>query len=529
MLSHAIWFAGLLAITIYSVITGASAFGAGLVMVIGSLPAIVFFCLRGALESQRGDSLAFNSNGFAEKDKLPATDAENLLVITWLLMSICLAGFVAPGRSTSGLVVILAPLMALVIGRRALVRETAAFALIVSVSFLALHLTGTALPGLANISQIEAPLSVLVVSIGLVMVLLVAQGASDADEAAQRKFTQMEAQARRGQTHVLIEDAPWLMVQVSEYGRIRSVIGGDDVWWPDLVAGAPIHTVFPELYEALHTGSPASTPLGDRVYVKKARLNDGSYSILLAPDDSRDTHHAPQSLTLDQSDWLLGLSHDLKSPLNAILGFSEIMMVEQFGPLPERYAKYPAMIHKSGAQLQGLINDIMDLSKTGADKYEIEQEAIDLTDVAIDMVEQFHHLAEQAEVEIVLSSDTPVVADADHRAVYRIWQNLISNAIKYSTAGGTVTLSSRQEGASAIIEVADTGIGMTEEDLNRIAEPFSQGKNSKGKAGTGLGLSVVRTFAELHGGKMIIDTAPNAGTRIEVHLPANQSLSKAAE
>jgi len=118
-----------------------------------------------------------------------------------------------------------------------------------------------------------------------------------------------------------------------------------------------------------------------------------------------------------------------------------------------------------------------------------------------------------------MKSDSEVWAEADARAVRQIWQNLVSNAIKYSERGGTVTLDAFEAGGAAVISVIDRGAGMTEDDLKKVTEPFAQGGNSRGRAGTGLGLAVVRSFAELHGGLLNLTSRPGKGTRAEVTLP----------
>lgn len=521
--SHIVWLAGLWVASLIGAVTGTSLVNALIVSIVGSLPCAAFFLLRNRL------FITVKRPGDSEAETLKRHDSENLLIVVWLLSSITLAGLLAPGQSASGLVVILSPMIALLIGRQALVRETAVFALLVSLTFLGLAVSGAALPGLSSVSTLEPPVTALIIGTTLLLILLMMQSAVKDGEAAERQLRAMQASAKSAQQHMLLPDAPWLLVQVAATGRIESVLGGDELWWPDLVVGRPIHTAFPDLYRALQSEELANTPLGDIVYVRKARLGDGSHSLLIASPGHMSSEPTIPDTTLGQDNWISGLGHDLKTPLNAVLGFSEIMMMEQFGPLPERYGKYPELIHKSGAQLQYLIDDIMDLSKAGADRYELDLEPVDLTEIAEDVCEQFEHLKDQAGVTLDVARGAQILAEADMRAVSRIWQNLVSNAIKYSHEGGTVTLAARREQGMAVIEVSDQGIGMSEEDMSRIAEPFSQGKNAKGKAGTGLGLAVVRTFAELHGGKMVIQSAPDAGTQISVYLPAINDLEKAAE
>jgi cell cycle sensor histidine kinase DivJ len=202
--------------------------------------------------------------------------------------------------------------------------------------------------------------------------------------------------------------------------------------------------------------------------------------------------------------------------------------------MPEPYADYPEIIHESGQDLLLLVDDILDLAKAEADRQRLEPEPVDLTASAQSILRQLDNQAERAGVKLKLKASGEVWAEADARAVRQIWQNLVSNAIKYSSSGGTVTLDARDEGNATVLSGTDKGAGMSAEDVRRVLEPFSQGSNSKGRQGTGLGLAVVHSFAQLHGGQVVIDCAPGKGTKVEVSLPrANpadiQPLEDAAE
>jgi cell cycle sensor histidine kinase DivJ len=122
-------------------------------------------------------------------------------------------------------------------------------------------------------------------------------------------------------------------------------------------------------------------------------------------------------------------------------------------------------------------------------------------------------------VTLSLTGEEEVWAEADARAIRQIWQNLVSNAIKYSERGGEVVLDARNTAEHAVLTVTDTGAGMSEDDLARATEPFQQGSNAAGRAGTGLGLAVVKRFAELHDGSLEIQTKLGEGARVEVSLP----------
>jgi cell cycle sensor histidine kinase DivJ len=211
------------------------------------------------------------------------------------------------------------------------------------------------------------------------------------------------------------------------------------------------------------------------------------------------------------------LGHDLKTPLNAILGYAEIMQAELMGAMPKPYADYPGIIHESGTDLLLLVDDILDLARAEAGQPRLEPEPVDLTASAESVIRQMTGHADRAGVTLKLKTSGEVWAEADARAVRQIWQNLVSNAIKYSVSGKTVTLETRIEGETAMLSVSDRGAGIAAADLARVTEPFAQGTGAK--PGTGLGLSVVRRFAELQGGALRIESKPGKGTRAEVTLP----------
>ena len=189
------------------------------------------------------------------------------------------------------------------------------------------------------------------------------------------------------------------------------------------------------------------------------------------------------------------------------------------GPLPEAYQDYPAIIHDSGQELLLMVEDMLDLAKADADRYRLEPEPVDLSASALSVIRQLENQAERAGVKLRLKADGEVWAQADARAVRQIWQNLVSNAIKYSDSGSAIVLDAEISGNAAILSVADKGAGMSEEDVRLALEPFAQGGNARGVKGTGLGLAVVKRFAELHGGQIDIRSTLGKGTRVSVTLP----------
>ena len=222
-----------------------------------------------------------------------------------------------------------------------------------------------------------------------------------------------------------------------------------------------------------------------------------------------------------KSRFLANMSHELRTPLNAIMGFSDIMRQRLFGPMSERYAEYADLIHESGEHLLELINDILDMSKIEAERFELAREDFDARDAVSAVLRLMRGQADRAGIS--LRGDLPaepLEADADRRAVKQIAFNLISNALKFTPKGGAVTVSARAEGPMLEIVVADTGVGLSPEDLSRIGRPYEQaGDADQRAAGSGLGLSLVRAFARLHGGEMTLQSTLGEGTTVTVRMP----------
>ncbi len=238
-----------------------------------------------------------------------------------------------------------------------------------------------------------------------------------------------------------------------------------------------------------------------------------------ALEKERENRKRAEAMLAERTGFFAGIGHELKTPLNAILGFSEMMSSELRGPLSEDYQDYSRLIHESGQDLMLLVEDILALAKAEANGHKLDLEPVDLDASGRSVLAQMQAMAARADVSLKLRAYGEPWALADVRAVRQIWQNLVSNAVKYSEAGACVSLVASVRQGKAVLSVKDTGAGMSEEDLARIAEPFAQGANAKGRAGTGLGLAVVKRFADLQNGKVIINTALGQGTQVEVFLP----------
>lgn len=216
-------------------------------------------------------------------------------------------------------------------------------------------------------------------------------------------------------------------------------------------------------------------------------------------------------------------SHELRTPLNAIVGFAEMMRGGIFGPLSERYQEYAELIHEGGRNLTLIVDDVLDLARLEAGKYEIFAEPVSLTDLADEAVHFMGDEAARKSITLSVVGQDDAEAFADSKAVRQIALNLISNALKFTPAGGTVDVIAEEVSGGAMLTVADSGVGISPEELLKLSRAFEQGDAGKKQKGAGLGLSVVRAFAELHGGRLDIQSREGGGSRIGVFFPAEAS------
>lgn len=223
-----------------------------------------------------------------------------------------------------------------------------------------------------------------------------------------------------------------------------------------------------------------------------------------------------------KSQYLASVSHELRTPLNAIIGFSDVMKARLFGPLPARYAEYADLIHESGQHLMELIGDVLDMSKIEADRYELVHEEFDIAEIIAISTKLMRLQAEEAGLSLSVDSlDGPVAINADRKALRQILLNLLSNAVKFTPEGGAVVVMARAQGKNLILAVGDSGIGIDQDEADRLGQPYAQAASARetDKRGTGLGLSLVRALAELHGGRMSITSRKGQGTTVSVILP----------
>lgn len=224
-----------------------------------------------------------------------------------------------------------------------------------------------------------------------------------------------------------------------------------------------------------------------------------------------------------KSAFLTNMSHELRTPLNAINGFSEILSTELYGPLGDpRYKGYAGDILMSGQHLLDMINDILDMAKIEAGKMSIELVPIDPIDPVDAAVRMIRRKAEGENISLTFEAedDLPEIA-ADHRAIRQMSLNLLSNAIKFTDKGGRISVTLTRRDNYLRYAFTDNGIGIPEKDLPRLAQPFEQvsASSDRNHEGTGLGLALTKSFAEMHGGKLSIASQQGRGTTIAFYLP----------
>ena len=233
-----------------------------------------------------------------------------------------------------------------------------------------------------------------------------------------------------------------------------------------------------------------------------------------------------------KSEFLANMSHELRTPLNAIIGFSQVLDERVFGELNEKQAEYINDIHESGAHLLSLINDILDLSKVEAGRMELDLKKFDVRvalDNALTLVKERslrHGLILEVDLDPGLGNMV-----ADERKLKQILLNLLTNAIKFTPEGGTISISADIDEKILNIAIRDTGIGISPEDQKLVFEEFRQasGKDGQVTEGTGLGLTLTKRFVEMHGGEISVESEPGKGSIFSFSLPLTQVEERQVE
>ena len=287
--------------------------------------------------------------------------------------------------------------------------------------------------------------------------------------------------------------------------------------------------------EARVAGSEGTIPL----FMTLGRLSKGRGWCVVIRDIAQwksaeteliEARRQAEDASLHKSRFLANISHELRTPLNAIIGFADVMASECFGPIGhERYLEYLGDIKRSGHHVLDLVNDLLDISKIEAGKVELAFEAVSLNEVVAEVVSLMQPQAnrERVIVRSVLPATVPSVV-ADRRSVRQIALNLIANAVRFTPAGGQIVASTHYgTGGEVALRFRDSGIGMTEREIEIALTPFQQvntGRDERGE-GTGLGLPLTKAMAEANRAMFSIASTPGEGTLVEIVFPAQRVLA----
>ncbi len=249
--------------------------------------------------------------------------------------------------------------------------------------------------------------------------------------------------------------------------------------------------------------------------------------------DLQQARDLAESANQTKSEFLALMSHELRTPLNAIIGFSDMLKSSQIGAAldAEKTTEYTEYIHQSGIHLHNLINDILDLSKIEAGRYQLFEEEVDLVELVGNVCGLMAPVADEGYITLINEvGDAAPRLFIDERAVRQMLINLLSNAIKFTEPGGCVTVRAYGADSEFIIALEDTGIGIAREDLDAVMEPFRQVESHLNRKiqGTGLGIPLVCRLAKLHDGFLTLESELGVGTHAKLHFHLDRVIASEA-
>jgi two-component system cell cycle sensor histidine kinase PleC len=241
-----------------------------------------------------------------------------------------------------------------------------------------------------------------------------------------------------------------------------------------------------------------------------------------------------EAASRSKTSFLAHLSHDIRTPLNHIIGFADLMRHQTYGPLGDaRYIDYVETIKNSGERLLESFASILDLAELDSGRKTLREERFEIDEILVATTRRFSAQASRAGLVLAIGAASDAVVWADRYCLERMLSNIVENAIRFTPHGGKVTLAAFAATDGVVLEISDTGIGMTEEQLANLSQPFVLGDAAftREHGGTGLGIAIARAIAELSGGRLAIDSSPAMGTTVAISLPlmaAREGSARAA-
>ncbi len=229
-----------------------------------------------------------------------------------------------------------------------------------------------------------------------------------------------------------------------------------------------------------------------------------------------------EAASLAKTSFLAHLSHDIRTPLNHIIGFADMLQQQPFGPLGDpRYLAYVEAVKSSGDRLLGFFASILELAELEGGRRELRPERFTADELLVNVFRRFSPLAQRAGVIMGLGSACDAMLNADRFALDRMVDNLVENAVRFTPRGGKVTLAAYAAADGIVLEITDTGIGMSAERLEMLSQPFAFGDAAltRDREGAGLGIAIARAIAELSAGHLAIDSRQGLGTTVAISLP----------
>ena len=402
---------------------------------------------------------------------------------------------------------------------------------------------------------------------GLPATLMTFRRSLDGDQAARLRALELDMRVKEGEArelHAILDTATDGVAVIDDSGTLLALNrSGEALFGYDqnevvgekltILLAPESHAGAMDYLEGLKTGGVASVLNDGRdvigrerqggsipVFMTLGRVGSGAagkFCAVLrdqtqwkkAERDLNDARRQAERASALKSDFLAKISHEIRTPLNAILGFAEVIMDERFGPVGNaRYKDYLKDIHTSGTHVMSLVNDLLDLSKIEAGREELTFAAVDANKIITECVSLMQPAAAKGRV-IMRSSLAPRLPNvvADERSLRQIVLNILSNAVKFNEAGGQVIVSTALTDAGhAVIRVKDTGIGMSDAEVDIALEPFRQISTSRSSGGTGLGLPLTKALAEANRAGFTIKSKKGEGTLVEIAFPPTRVLAE---